>query len=337
MNDVAIVKEGWLHKRGQCPRASPAEGPELGPWLFRGRGWTGLWLPGLRGLPGLWEQPRGGSRAQGPHGLRNTRPSGPPGWEHTPQAGVQPPGRGCGWGEPPAFLEGSEDWGPSKAWHAGGPGHCLRAPEGRAGLAGLAQGQSWPGCGQEGAPHCLGPGVGRACTGAARLPGLPPAQPAPCLPMCPCAQGGALGKLVGWSLVPGASPCSPVCLTAFCPREADRRSGGWTGLVSRCLGRSCPPAPGRGLAGHHPLRQLPLPADRLPPRALATPNPQLLMHAPRGRCPLPTSGPHRPLGGGPRHGWALGSRPTEQAGKRRGDEMPGAAGARGRGSRMWSA
>lgn len=23
MNDVAIVKEGWLHKRGQCPRAGP--------------------------------------------------------------------------------------------------------------------------------------------------------------------------------------------------------------------------------------------------------------------------------------------------------------------------
>lgn len=151
-------------------------------------------------------------------------PAGPPGWERAPQAGMQPvelpPGPGCGRGEPPAFLEGSKDWGLSKAWRAGGPGHCPRAPEGRAALAGLAWGQSRLGCGQEGALHCPGPGVRQAHAGAARpwpLPSLPPARP--------CAQGGALGELVGWELGPGPLALRPRCLAASCPIEAGQARG----------------------------------------------------------------------------------------------------------------
>lgn len=32
MNDVAIVKEGWLHKRGGCHRAGPGAGSRAGLW-----------------------------------------------------------------------------------------------------------------------------------------------------------------------------------------------------------------------------------------------------------------------------------------------------------------
>ena len=45
MNDVAIVKEGWLHKRGQCPRVL---GLGLGSLAWRGAcvGRPARWLPG---------------------------------------------------------------------------------------------------------------------------------------------------------------------------------------------------------------------------------------------------------------------------------------------------
>lgn len=76
MDDVAVVKEGWLHKRGQCPRAGPAQGPELGPWLLRGWRQCGLWLLDQQGLPEPWEQPRGTSGARHPCGLGDTSPRG---------------------------------------------------------------------------------------------------------------------------------------------------------------------------------------------------------------------------------------------------------------------
>lgn len=47
MSDVAIVKEGWLHKRGQCPRGRVgARGLELAcrrSWAARGLSGQGPW------------------------------------------------------------------------------------------------------------------------------------------------------------------------------------------------------------------------------------------------------------------------------------------------------
>lgn len=104
MNDVAIVKEGWLHKRGQCPRGRVGAGVlELACRLSLG--WHRDCL--ARAL-----------RLESPCRL-------PPCF----------PGRQRG------------HWGLSKAWLAGGPGHCPRAPEGRAELLGLAWclPQAWAG------------------------------------------------------------------------------------------------------------------------------------------------------------------------------------------------
>lgn len=97
MNDVAVVKEGWLHKRGQCPRGQPGRGPEpaCGPLggrcgLGQGRGWVGPPLaPDL-----VWV----GFQARRPHDLEGTasRDLWGGGWGAASPACSLAGGRWCG-------------------------------------------------------------------------------------------------------------------------------------------------------------------------------------------------------------------------------------------------
>lgn len=118
-------------------------------------------------------------------------------------------------------------WGWSKAELTGGPGHCLRAPEGRAGLLGL-------GCGTGLCWNWLT---------------LMPAQPARPSLTQPCAQGGARAGAVGM----GAEALAPHLPALPPPSVAQGQAvGGWTGLTSRCPGRVTLSCPGQGSVSHPP-------------------------------------------------------------------------------------
>ena len=186
MNDVAIVKEGWLHKRGQCPRGRPGARVPSGPaapqwpgaaWAVAARRVRPPWAPGPSWTsPGALWGPM--SPWPGGHGL-----AGPPGWGRVPWAGVQPVEWLSGWGrgreEPPAFLEGSEDTG------AGPRPGALAARGAARGLLRAEQGcLAWPGA-------SLRPGCRRE--GGS----VPPSGP---------ARGGFMLELPSWLA------WSPLCL-----------------------------------------------------------------------------------------------------------------------------
>ena len=225
MNDVAIVKEGWLHKRGQCPRGRPGARVPSGPaapqwpgaaWAVAARRVRPPWAPGPSWTsPGALWGPM--SPWPGGHGL-----AGPPGWGRVPWAGVQPVEWLSGWGrgreEPPAFLEGSEDTGagprPGALAARGAARGLLRAEQGCLAWPGASLG---PGCRREGAP-ChpvarLGAGLCWSCR--AGWPGAPSASPLLThVALCP-----GRGSVRSWwdgSVGLGPSPSGPACPTALC-------------------------------------------------------------------------------------------------------------------------
>ena len=225
MNDVAIVKEGWLHKRGQCLRALPAEGPELGPWLLGGWGGLGCgcWACGASldsgSSPGAVPGPRvpTACRTQGPQGLPggNTHPrlvcsrlaeaaggeNHPLSWKAA-RTGAHPrPGTLVAQGTARGLLRAGQGW---RAW----PRASLGRAVGRRGLC-TAWGPVWGGLALV-QPGCL------ACP----PPSLPPA--------CPCApvpREGLSGSWWdgAWSRVPHLAALSASLPSV--PERLDRRSG----------------------------------------------------------------------------------------------------------------
>lgn len=298
MNDVAIVKEGWLHKRGQCPRGLGL-GPGSGAGLQASFRWRVLqWPRWLSARPAGWEGPPGPAQVsvQGPVSPMVCRA-----WPcETPWAGdmrseaqhVACPagGEATAWlglvgreaTVPPSLLswkavrtlglvQGLAHWRPG-ALPEGSAG------QGRAGRLGLS-----PGCGT-----CL------CWSWLTLVPSQPPLSSRP----QPCAQGGARAGAVGMG-AEASAPHLPALPTACSPRPPAQ--GGWTGLdalgeslllpqdrdwpVSPLTSSSSRPVPSQSCGGS------------MLTRPLANPS-----HSPscrwRGGVLLPTPGHHRLLRGG---------------------------------------
>lgn len=175
MNDVAIVKEGWLHKRGQCPWG----------WA-RGRGLSGgVGRFGPAGPVAAWLGPSGG---------RATAASLPAFLEGSEDTGARPrPGSPAARGAARGLLRAGQSY---LAW----PGARLGP--------GL-----WGGVGRGGVPHQPGAWPGCVCAGAASRPS--PVQPRLSACSEPCARGGpwrglVRGEMRPWPLGRSPLPRSPL-------------------------------------------------------------------------------------------------------------------------------
>lgn len=136
MNDVAIVKEGWLHKRGQCPWARPGRGS--GASLAVSVAVAQACCAGA--ALGLLDRP---VSVLGPRSPRTCRawPRGMPGGDWSPPgarvagsgAAAWPGPAGAGAVAPaPLSWKAVRTLGPGQGLAAGGLGRCPRALEGRA-------------------------------------------------------------------------------------------------------------------------------------------------------------------------------------------------------------